>query len=687
VEGTNVSPAPTPPPAKKKVAILGGGVAAVTVALQLTEDPNWRDTFESITIYQLGWRLGGKGATGRVGPNNRILEHGLHVWLGYYENAFQLIQTVYQDAKRLPGAPLQKWEQAFTGQNYVGVDELYNGRWVPWMLELPVNNRIPGEGTVPSLRDSMQELSDWIGRNAERSLLRDPAAAVLGKRLVQLAPLVGDPAYTAEIKLTLSHLLTRVTRHRTAADLSDLQRHRLLLLTEMAIVILFGLLTDGIYTYGDLEKLEHIDFAHWLGRYNPGSDFADLKRNPLLRGMYDFAFAFENGEVDKPNFAAAPALRTIFRMVLTYKGSIFWKMNAGMGDTIFAPAYQALRNRGVDIRFFHKVKRLELSADKTSVARIHIGRQATLKTGTYDPLVPVFVGDPPNSQPLPCWPSEPCYDQLVEGKALCQGKVNLESFWTTWRDVEDLALEAGKDFDVAVFGISLGSVPYLCKELMDASPKWADMATKVTTVRTQALQLWLKPDIAHLGWTEASPVMDAWIEPLDTWGDMTDVMACESWSNQGKPGSLAYFCGPMVGGIPDQGDAGFPAKALADVQATADQMLSRDIGTLWPALGAGGLPGSDVVARYDRANIDPSERYVQSPADTAKYRLAADKSGFANLVITGDWIDNGYNAGCVEASVWSGIQAANTIQGLPLNQGVKNGDSEPLWSGPSKPDL
>ena len=31
---------------------------------------------------------------------------------------------------------------------------------------------------------------------------------------------------------------------------------------------------------------------------------------------------------------------------------------------------------------------------------------------------------------------------------------------------------------------------------------------------------------------------------------------------------------------------------------------------------------------------------------------------------------NGYNAGCVEASTWSGIQAANTILDLPLNDGV-----------------
>ena len=82
---------------------------------------------------------------------------------------------------------------------------------------------------------------------------------------------------------------------------------------------------------------------------------------------------------------------------------------------------------------------------------------------------------------------------------------------------------------------------------------------------------------------------------------------------------------------------------------------------------------SDVVARHARANVDPSERYVQSLADSAQYRLPANGSGFANLVITGDWIWNGYNAGCVEAAVWAGMQAANTILGRPLNEGVITG--------------
>ena len=37
---------------------------AVTAALELSA-PGWEHHFESITLYQQGWRLGGKGACGR----------------------------------------------------------------------------------------------------------------------------------------------------------------------------------------------------------------------------------------------------------------------------------------------------------------------------------------------------------------------------------------------------------------------------------------------------------------------------------------------------------------------------------------------------------------------------------------------------------------------------------------------
>ncbi len=59
-----------------RVAIIGGGCAAMTTAWELSR-PEHLGKFD-ITIYQEGWRLGGKGASGR-GANGRIEEHGLDV--------------------------------------------------------------------------------------------------------------------------------------------------------------------------------------------------------------------------------------------------------------------------------------------------------------------------------------------------------------------------------------------------------------------------------------------------------------------------------------------------------------------------------------------------------------------------------------------------------------------------------
>ena len=78
---------------KRRVAIIGGGCASMTAAWELTQ-PHLQDQFE-ITVYQQGWRLGGKGASGRD-AKGRIEEHGLHLWLGHYDNAFALMKEVIQ---------------------------------------------------------------------------------------------------------------------------------------------------------------------------------------------------------------------------------------------------------------------------------------------------------------------------------------------------------------------------------------------------------------------------------------------------------------------------------------------------------------------------------------------------------------------------------------------------------------
>ena len=54
-------------------------------------------------VYEKSWRLGGKGASGRD-ADGRILEHGLHVWLGFYENAFRMMRECYARGRRRGGA-------------------------------------------------------------------------------------------------------------------------------------------------------------------------------------------------------------------------------------------------------------------------------------------------------------------------------------------------------------------------------------------------------------------------------------------------------------------------------------------------------------------------------------------------------------------------------------------------------
>jgi predicted NAD/FAD-binding protein len=44
----------------QKIAVLGGGVGSITAAYWLTSQPGWQERYQ-VTVYQQGWRLGGKG--------------------------------------------------------------------------------------------------------------------------------------------------------------------------------------------------------------------------------------------------------------------------------------------------------------------------------------------------------------------------------------------------------------------------------------------------------------------------------------------------------------------------------------------------------------------------------------------------------------------------------------------------
>src|SRR3954470_11086627 len=151
------------PTGRRRVAILGGGAGGLTAAFELTATPELRERYE-VTVHQLGWRCGGKGASGRrmigaTDPAQRIEEHGLHVWFGFYENAFDVIRRVYEELDRPEGAALRTWRDAFHPTDEVVLcDDSDDDRWIPRHFHFPSNEGVPGIPTEsPSLHRLMHD--------------------------------------------------------------------------------------------------------------------------------------------------------------------------------------------------------------------------------------------------------------------------------------------------------------------------------------------------------------------------------------------------------------------------------------------------------------------------------------------------------------------------------------------------
>jgi uncharacterized protein with NAD-binding domain and iron-sulfur cluster len=691
-------------PAGEKVVILGGGFGSLCAAFELS-DPAEPRAYD-ITLYQLGWRLGGKGASGRNGDrNNRIEEHGIHAFFGFYDNAFDVVQRCYAELARDPSQPLPTWQKAFEEHDLVVLMEQVEGTSLPWALDFPRKPGTPGQlqqrWEQPSKWALLRVLVDFVRRNlpadADRGRLElppwvDPVLAEhagdgshpnLGSRLGAAAhhlaqSLPDDPAqHLAEHHHQLRGLLGLVSswlenEHTADPDRGHTFRH-IRLLADFFVANTRGILGDGLL-FHSVTKINHLAYADWL-RSHGASDF--LLDSAILRGYHDLIFAYPGGDNRKGgNLEAGTALNLLF-LAMGWKGSLMWKMRSGMGDVIFAPLYQVLKRRGVKFRFFHRVTGLQLDAAGRRIERVCLSQQVNLKQDPdYEPLVDVPVGD----GALPCWPDRPRYEQLVEGEELRRAGANLESFWTPWRDRgPERTLVAGRDFAKVVLGIPVGAHPFLCSELVRANDAWRAMVSRLATVQTQSFQLWFRPTLEQLGWEIGSPIVGAYdVSEMNSYADTTQVLDTESWP-RGLVGSLAYLCGPMVGpdAAPPPGDADFPTKELERVRVTVVEFLEKHVKPFWPnavadaSQGSPGfryelLVGGDLDSQFLRANLDPSERYVQSFADTGRFRLRSDGSGFPNLILAGDWIDNGINIGCIEATAISGRQAARAISGREM---------------------
>ena len=710
---------------KRKIVILGGGVGSLVTAHYLSRTPELREKFD-VTLYQMGWRLGGKGASGRsrnANEGERIEEHGLHLWFGFYENAFRTIQEVYARKPSRPDDRLVTWRDGFAPCSYTPIGET----WYPptgagpadtgplgyWPLVWPTNTDVPGDGRVlPSPQAVLSELASVLRTFLEKLVSHASGGGLLDKirdaiLLAEISallaalevicdladqPLVQFVPALASFR-TLSEKVRSLVQAQATQRLGDPEFRRYFSILDIAMTTMLGVLDPR---YGivqpdlelDLDVIDHLEFRQWL--LDNGCNDWVVKKSPYLRALYDLPFAYDEGDIAKPGLGAGTAVRILMRIVFTYKEACFFEMQAGMGEVVVAPIYEVLAQQGVKFEFFKKVTRLELSPDKRWIARVHFDRQVDLVGPTYDPVYRV--------DGVTCWPSEPFWGQIQNGasiKAQLDAKrSSLESNWCPVPPVGTETIELGVDFDQVVLGIALAAFKPLnasdvgmCDELIPESPRFGAMVKGLAIVPTQSFQIWTNDDLRGLGWRaiEASPpAMNAAPEPYSVWADCSHVLPKEQWPASGPKG-VFYFCGPWKNGLTakPRTDLAVPQAAYDEVRASAIDWLKQHVGYMWPAARDPANPaGLDWSALYDptgasgaarvdfqwiRPNVDPTECVEASLPGTSKLRLKADESGFENLFLAGAWLRTGINATCVEAAVMSGMDCARAISGERLD--------------------
>ena len=74
-----------------------------------------------------------------------------------------------------------------------------------------------------------------------------------------------------------------------------------------------------------------------------------------------------------------------------------------------------------------------------------------------------------------------------------------------------------------------------------------------------------------------------------------------------------------------------------------------------------GVGAARLAAMLTRSNCEPSARVTLGLPGATHARMKAGETGFENLVIAGDWIDNGVVLACMEGAFTGGLLAAEAI--------------------------
>lgn len=711
------------------IHVLGGGPSGLSAAFHLTSpdtNPDWKSRY-NVVVHQLGWRLGGKGATGRSADRAwRVEEHGIHLFGNMYSNSLHMLNKTLLELD-----DERTMETELLPSDFQLNTDFYGGRWHGFSGGLPHNSEKPWEhGAVAGITGLMQSFARTIKGILDSQEL--PVPGVVAPVPTGDSPSAVDfithelqsahaPGITESLHVLgsivsgavdqgiehiveiLEKLLSDVQGAMNEAEHASEKLRWIFVQLDLLYTALKGALVDGVFTSdAGIDGIDDMDYRSWLIKH--GASDVTMQAS-LLQAIPNTCMQYPDGDSTVlPKMAASAYLTFILRQVVA-PGDAAYFFKVGTGDTVILPIYQALIERGVTFEFFHKIKDLIPDSTNSRIESLSIEVQATTKDGSpYKPLVTMPTGEQ-------VWPSEPDYGQLTQGAELQSKGVNVESWWADWTGTMTSVL-LGPD-DQVVVALPPQAQRYSCESALECDDDWNTMIENVETTPTQALQIWLDKPLAELGWRDLEHT-DRWLgpcytNPISAFGDFSETIQHEIWPTNSTPQGLIYFCGPLQDPdpIPDFSDHGYPDRQTQRVRDMAAQYL-RQLGGLLPGAGNGQLDENSldfslltcyddrptlvgenrVDQQYYRANIDPNERYTVSAPSTLQYRLKAWESRYKNVALSSDAIYTGFNIGSFEGSVMSGMLASLAVSGAPKLDDIYGYDFlHPNTSGPANSPL
>ena len=135
-----------------RVAILGGGMAGLSAAWRLSEPDSGAS---EVTVYQRGWRLGGKGASsGGSTDGSRSTACTCGSATTTTRSVFCGTCTASSTGPvRIPAAPSARWEDGFFPASLIGLGSEEAGGWADWLAWFPENDQLPGRALRRRRRD------------------------------------------------------------------------------------------------------------------------------------------------------------------------------------------------------------------------------------------------------------------------------------------------------------------------------------------------------------------------------------------------------------------------------------------------------------------------------------------------------------------------------------------------------